>query len=256
VLAAALAWVWALQRQLALQTARVAQEVRTRREAAVEFQATLRERNRLAANLHDTLLQSLAGIRFQLDACRVVSRQGSDDESAEHFTVARRMLDHAAQDLRGSVWALRTMPLPGETFSESLEALVKQFGKTHKKPISLRIEGSPFEVPNFVAGNLLLVAQEAIHNAIQHGKPSRIDVSVTFEPTAGMIELLVQDDGQGFERGTEVGPAQGHFGLKGMRERVERLGGSFSVESAAGRGTVMHATVAKRAYDPQLEAVM
>lgn len=255
VLVGALAWVWSLRRELAVQAARVAQEMRTRREAAVEFQATLRERNRLAANLHDTLLQSLAGIRFQLDACRVVSRQGSDDESAEHFTVARRMLDHAAQDLRGSVWALRTMPMPGQTLSESIDALIKQFGKTYKTPIGLDVAGSPFEVPNFVAGNLLLVAQEAIHNAIQHGKPGRIDVAVTFESTGGTIDLVVQDDGQGFEQGTEVGPAQGHFGLKGMRERVERLGGSFSVRSTRSRGTTVHASVAKRAYDPQLEAV-
>ena len=255
VLAAALAWAWALQRQLAVQTARVADEMRTRREAAVEFQATLRERNRLAANLHDTLLQSLAGIRFQLDACRVVSRQGSDDESAEHFTVARRMLDHAAQDLRGSVWALRTMPMPGQTLSESIDALIKQFGKTYKTPIGLDVAGSPFEVPNFVAGNLLLVAQEAIHNAIQHGKPSRIDVAVTFEPADGTIDLVVQDDGQGFEQGTEVGPAQGHFGLKGMRERVERLGGSFRVESRPGDGTTVRAKVEKRDYDPKLEAI-
>ncbi|MCX7413748.1 MAG: histidine kinase [Planctomycetia bacterium] len=66
ILAGSLAWIWSLRRELAAQAARVAQEVRTRREAAVEFQATLRERNRLAANLHDTLLQTLAGIRFQL----------------------------------------------------------------------------------------------------------------------------------------------------------------------------------------------
>lgn len=255
VLAAALAWAWTLQRQLAVQTARVANEMRTRREAAVEFQATLRERNRLAANLHDTLLQSLAGIRFQLDACRVVSRQGSDDESAEHFTVARRMLDHAAQDLRGSVWALRTMPMPGQTLSESIDALITQFGKTYKTPIGLDVAGQPFEVPNFVAGNLLLVAQEAINNAIQHGKPGRIDIAVTFEPTGGTIDLVVQDDGRGFEHGTEVGPAQGHFGLKGMRERVERLGGSFRVESRPGHGTTVRAKVEKRDYDPKLETV-
>ncbi|MCE9630578.1 MAG: sensor histidine kinase [Planctomycetia bacterium] len=254
ILAGSLAWVWSLRRELAAQAARVAQEVRTRREAAVEFQATLRERNRLAANLHDTLLQTLAGIRFQLDACRVVSRQEGEDPS-EHFAVARKMVDHAAQDLRGSVWALRTMPMPGQSFSESIAAVIKQFAKTHDAVIDLRIVGTPVEVPNFVAGNLLLVAQEAIHNAVQHGAPEKVDVTVAFDATAGTVEITISDDGEGFEPGTQVGPAQGHFGIQGMRERIERLGGEFDVESRSGRGTTVRAKVEKRAYDTQLETV-
>lgn len=255
VLAGALAWVWALRRQVAAQAARVAQEVRTRREAAVEFQATLRERNRLAANLHDTLLQSLAGIRFQLDACRVASRQGSDDDSAEHFAVARKMLDHAAQNLRGSVWELRTKPVPGQSFPESIDALISQFRQAHKVPFDVRIEGEPVDVPTFIAGNLLLVAQEAIHNALHHGMPGRVEVVVGFDPRADMIDLVVHDDGAGFVKGTEVGPAQGHFGLQGMRERMERLGGTLRIESAPWGGTTVHARVGVRAYDPQLEVM-
>jgi signal transduction histidine kinase len=253
VLAVVLTWVWALRRQLGVQTAKLADEMRSRREAAVEFEATLRERNRLAANLHDTLLQSLAGIRFQLDACRLVSRQGRDDDSAEHFAVARRMLDHAAQDLRGSVWALRTMPMPGQTFSESIDTLVSQFSRSHHTPIVLNAAGQPFEVPNFVAGNLLLVAQEAIHNSIQHGRAHQIDVHVGFDPHAAAIELVVHDDGQGFEPHMVIGPAQGHFGLRGMRERVERLGGEFRVVTSPGEGTTIHVTVTLRDYDHRLE---
>lgn len=253
--AASLAWVWLLKRELGRQTARVAHEVRTRREAAVEFQATLRERNRLAANLHDTLLQSLAGIRFQLDACRLASRQGGDGDSTDHFAVARRMLDHAAQDLRGSVWALRTMPMPGQTFSESLDALVRQFTKTHRTPVVLELVGQPVELPNFVAGNLLLVAQEAVTNAIRHGQPRRIDVLVAFDTAADTVAVEVRDDGSGFVPGTETGPTQGHFGLQGMRERIERLGGMFTVETVAGHGTTVLVSVAIRAYDPQLETV-
>jgi signal transduction histidine kinase len=253
VLALTLVWGWALQRQLAVQTAKLADEMRSRREAAVEFQATLRERNRLAANLHDTLLQSLAGIRFQLDACRVVSRQGRDDASAEHFAVARRMLDHAAQDLRGSVWALRTMPMPGQSFSESIEALVEQTARTHDIPVMLNVVGTPFEVPNFVAGNVLLVAQEAIRNALQHGQPGRINVHVAFDPNAATIDLVVHDDGQGFEPGTQAGSSRGHFGLQGMQERIDRLGGTLRLTTSPGRGTTVHATVAMRTYDRQLE---
>jgi signal transduction histidine kinase len=123
LLAAVLGWVWSLRRELAVQVDRVAHEIRSRREAEVEFDATLRERNRLAANLHDTLLQTIGGIRFQLDACRVAGSAMDEVEAGEHFDVAQRMIDHAAQEVRGSVWALRTAPMLGKSFAESVERL-------------------------------------------------------------------------------------------------------------------------------------
>lgn len=246
VLAAALGWVWSLRRELAVQVDRVAHEIRSRRESEVEFEATLRERNRLAANLHDTLLQTLGGIRFQLDACRVAGQEMDPFESGEHFDVARRMIDHAAQEVRGSVWALRTMPMPGRSFTDSIAAVIsqfeKQFGKAHAPRISFQTTGGALELPNFVAGNLLLVVQEAIHNAIRHGRPTRIDVAADFG-NDGSLMLTVRDDGAGFLPGTQVGPAQGHFGLQGMRERVERLGGTIEIESAPGAGTMIRGVV-------------
>lgn len=93
VLTASLVWVLLLRRQVSQQSARLAGEMCKRRDAAVEFEATLRERNRLAANLHDTLLQTLGGIGYQLEACEV---SGIDDagETRRHFEVAQRMVDH------------------------------------------------------------------------------------------------------------------------------------------------------------------
>lgn len=258
LLAAVLAWVWSLRRELAVQVDRVAHEIRSRREAEVEFEATLRERNRLAANLHDTLLQTIGGIRFQLDACRVAGRGVDEAEVGEHFDVAQRMIDHAAQEVRGSVWALRTMPMPGRSFTDSIAAVIgqfeKQFGKTHAPKISFQTTGGSVELPNFVAGNLLLVVQEAIHNAIRHGRPTRIDVASDFG-NDGELTLTVRDDGAGFLPGTEVGPGQGHFGLVGMRERVERLGGTIEIESAPGAGTTITAHVHQPAETRQAEHV-
>jgi signal transduction histidine kinase len=102
VLAAALVWGATLRRQLTAQTRLLAAEMRSRRDAALEFEATLRERNRLAANLHDTLQQTIGGIGFQLDACEAAG--GSHGaESSRHFAVARRMVGHAATELQGSV---------------------------------------------------------------------------------------------------------------------------------------------------------
>lgn len=252
VLAGALAWVWLLRREVSITAARLASEMQSRRDAAVEFQATLRERSRLAANLHDTLLQSLRGIDFQLGACRAYGDQ-PDEDPWGHLAVARKMVNHAAEELRGSVWALRTAPVAGGSFAQSLEAIARQVGYGHAEHIAVRTAGEPFQVPQFVAGNLLLVAQEALTNAISHADAAQIDVLATFNAAEGSIDLSIHDDGAGFTPGAQVGPDQGHFGLSGMRERIERLGGTFAVDSGTGRGTTIRAQVRKRAYDPQLD---
>jgi len=247
-----LIWAWLLRREVSSQARMLAHEMRMRRDAAVEFAASIRERNRLAANLHDTLLQTLRGIDFQLGACRAF-RDQPDADHAMHLEVARKMVNHAAEELRDSVWALRTMPLAGRSFEESLEAVARQTGHGHAERITVRLEGEPFELPHFVAGNLLLVAQEAIHNALRHASASAIDVVAVFSGDDGDVTLRIDDDGLGFVCGEQVGPDQGHFGLAGMRERLERLGGDLEVRSTPGSGTTITAHVRKRHYDERID---
>jgi signal transduction histidine kinase len=256
VLAAALAWAWSLRRQVARQAAAIAKEMRARREAAVEFQATLRERTRLAANLHDTLLQSMAGIGFQLEACQMSLRRSSEwdgGDAAEHLDVARRMVDHAVDDVRGSVWALRSAAVQGQSLTEAIESLVVRVGAGHRARIRLQTRGRPFELPNFVTGNLMLIVQEAVFNALRHGGADTVNVDVAFEADVAAVELTVHDDGSGFTIGEQQGPDEGHFGLQGMRERAERLGGRLSVESAPGRGTTVRCRIRCQDYDPEME---
>ena len=252
VLTGSLLWVGMLRRQVATTTERLASEMRHRRDAALEFSATLRERNRLAANLHDTLLQTLTGIDFQLGACRARGAQDGE-EPATPLEVAQKMVAHAAEELRGSVWALRTMPVAGRSFGESLEAMARQVGHGHAEQITVRAAAMPDDVPQFVAGNLLLVAQEAIHNAVHHAGAGRIDVVATCDTAAGSIDLSVRDDGRGFTPGMQLGPDQGHFGLSGMRERIDRLGGTVSIDSRPGGGTTVRVVVPLREYDTRID---
>ena len=115
-LTAALAWAWLLRREVATQAGMLAREMRLRRDAAIEFEATLRERNRLAANLHDTLLQTLVGADYQLGACGLHGAQ-TVPGTAEHLGIARGMLAHATQELRQSVRAV----VPLRPFDADLE---------------------------------------------------------------------------------------------------------------------------------------
>jgi signal transduction histidine kinase len=247
--AAALAWVGLLRRRVAVEAGRAAAEVAARREAALDYEITLRERTRLAANLHDTILQTVTGIGYQLKTCQRL--EGDDPrvgEMSRHLDVARKMLDHAAQQLRNTVWSLRSLPLLQGSFEESLRLLAARLGEGHAAQVKVTWRTAPAEPDEAVAGHLLLVVQEAVHNALHHGQPTRVTITAAADPDSGQIDLQVADDGSGFELGRERGPSEGHFGLAGMRERIERLGGRFEVRSAPGDGTI----VEMHAFDPTL----
>jgi len=250
---AAIVWAWQLRRQVRSKTQQLATEMRARRDAAVEFQATLRERNRLAANLHDTLLQTLSGIGFQIGASEAeAALPGRDGKPLFHLTVTRKILDHAMKELRGAVWALRSLPAEGKGLPEALRSLVERMESGQSARIDLNTEGDLSHVCNFVAGNLLLATQEAMHNALKHGSPRLITLNARPEENPPRIVLRVRDDGVGFTVGQEVGATHGHFGLVGMRERINRLDGTVQIESAPGQGTTVQFEVPLRAYDESL----
>ncbi len=231
-----LGWAALLRRQVAVQSRTLALEISDRHAAAVEYAATLRERNRLAANLHDTLLQSLSAIGIQLQSCELAEREDAVARE-QQLGVARGMVDHAVAELRGSVWSLRTYPLKGKSFAEAVEALAGQLAAA--AGIRVIVDRGPDvpPIPDGIAGNLLLVLQEAMNNAARHARPQQIIVSVRRGPAVDRLEVAVADDGQGFDEHAAAGPAEGHFGLHVMRERVERLGGWLELTSRPGHGT-------------------
>jgi signal transduction histidine kinase len=252
-LGAALVWAWQLRRQVRRKTQLLATEMSARRDAAIEFQATLRERNRLAANLHDTLLQTLGGIGFQMEACEAEAAAPlQEGKPAVHLPVARRMLDHAVDDLRSSVWALRSLPLYGLTLPDALRSLAERASAGQTARIEVSTAGDLSHVSDFVAGNLLLVAQEALHNALRHGEPRTVTLEARPAEKPDWITMVVRDDGKGFTPGAQAGATQGHFGLTGMRERIERLNGTLRIASTPGQGTTVHSEVPLRAYDEDL----
>ena len=252
-LGGALVWSLQLKRQVRRKTKLLAREMRARRDASIEFQATLRERTRLATNLHDTLLQTISGLGFQIEACEAeMPPPPDDDQPPGHLEVARRMVDHAATELRNSVWALRSLPLNGMELPEALGAIARRLGAGHRTVIEVRADGDLSRVPDFIAGNLLLFVQEAVHNSLKHGQPRLVMIEIRLLENPDRITLTVRDDGRGFVPGQQAGVVQGHFGLQGMRERIERLDGTLAILSAPGNGTTLEAEVPLRAYDEEM----
>jgi signal transduction histidine kinase len=193
------------------------------------FAAVLNERTRMARELHDTLLQGFTGITLQL-------RAASRNDPARINSVLDGMADEASRwlsETRHAVWDMRAA-----TAGEDLETGLDQAVATARLPggpeieLDCRIETRPSAA---VTGAMLRVAQEALSNAARHAGASRIDVSV--HTTAARARLAVRDNGMGFQASPELSALGGHWGLLGMRERVEALGGSFTVDSAPGRGT-------------------
>jgi signal transduction histidine kinase len=241
MIAAAMVVIQILRRRIMAQATRLAEQIRSARDAAVEHETALRERTRLASNLHDTVLQTVTGIGFQLRACRTAGDHDTESVTS-HVHFAERMVEHAVQQLRGTVWALHTIPAEGPSFADALQNLADRLESEHAVRIDVRAEGQEQGVPEAVAGNLLLVVKEAIHNAVRHGHASMVDVKVTYAREGG-ISLVIRDDGVGFEPGNCPGSADGHFGLEGMRDRLLRMGGSLEVSSMPGEGTRVRATV-------------
>ncbi|MEY3896245.1 MAG: hypothetical protein RLZZ214_1765 [Verrucomicrobiota bacterium] len=247
-LGGALVWNFQLKRQVRRKSNLLAREINARRDAVMEFRTTMRERNRLAANLHDTLPQSMSGIGLQLDACEFSLRKLGID-SLPPLEVARRMVEYAIGELRGAVWEMRSLSLRGRSFTAALQAVVDQAVSGHATRVTVRTEGPLERIPDVVSGNLLLIVQEALRNALQHGKPALIVLAITTEGPGAPIRLDLRDDGSGFTLGRQKGPEQGHYGIVGMRERAERLGGSLHVESSPGHGTRIVAVVHRDADD-------
>ncbi len=251
VLAGMLGWNWLLRRQVERRSAQLAEEMRARSEAAVEFQSTLRERERLAADLHDTLEQSLTGLAFQLETAEAL-HTGAPERSARHLGLARQLLSRSRDEVRRSIWNLRSQSLEGSNLADALRSMAASQAEGRAVRILVETDGAARPLPDFIAGNLLLLAQETLTNALKHSEAQEIVIRMRFAEEG--IVLAIEDDGRGFDLDRAAGPKEGHFGLQGMRERIKRLGGTLEIETAPGRGTRLAAQVPSGVIEAALAA--
>ena len=227
-------WWAVLRRAVEVKSARLASEMRARRDAEIEFDTTLRERSRFAADLHDSTEQALTGLAMQLEVCQAL-HDTKPSRSRGHLAIAFQILDQCRESLRRSIWNLRESTLGRKNFLEALQDIAEDRSKGFSAQISVECQGDPQPVEAFVTGNLLMLAQEGITNAIKHSNATQIGLKVEFLEES--VSLTIWDDGIGFDPQTADGMQQGHFGLQGMRERIKRLSGSIDIRSSAGQGT-------------------
>ena len=198
-----------------------------------QYQAVLNERTRVARELHDTVEQGLAGIALQLEAVSG-SFQTAPEAARQSLDVARQMLRYSLEETRRSVMDLRSQALETRDLAGALENLARQMTINTRAEAHVRVSGVRHRLDAAEEHHLLRIGLEALTNALKHGGATRIDIELRFAPDG--TNLTVTDNGQGLESGNRA-TSGAHFGLQGVRERVDKLGGLLDIDSAPGEGT-------------------
>jgi signal transduction histidine kinase len=198
------------------------------------------ERARLARDLHDGPVQLLIGLNMQLGLLLVSSGEGRSPLTAE-LTAIRGEVRRLLADLRQVCVELRPPMLDTLGLGAALRALVEDWRAQNGADVALDLPPNADLRPlsDEVAVNLYRVVQEALINVARHAEAGQVAIRLTKGPSG--LRLTVQDDGRGFDMPADLYGLtdQGHFGLAGMQERVDLIGGRLTVESAPGHGTTL-----------------
>jgi len=232
----------ALNNVLSIETLRhQLDEIQISREALAQAQRQLLrsredERARLARDLHDSPIQTLVGLNIQLG---LLLSTGESAEVEEALKEMRAEVRGLLTELRQVCTDLRPPLLDALGLGAALRTYANEWSQQENISMKFDAPENPklSKLPGDVAVNLFRVAQETLGNIGKHARASQVDIQLRGDENA--LQLSIHDNGRGFERPPTLNglPAQNHFGLVGMRERIELIGGDWSLESTPGKGT-------------------
>jgi signal transduction histidine kinase len=200
------------------------------------YEAVLAERNRIAREIHDTLAQGFVGVSVQLE---LVSRlmATSVGSARDHLDQARILVRRCLSEARQSIWELRSQESAASDFAARFSKLAQQISESSAVKVQLLIHGQYRSLQPLLEDELFRIGQEAIANAVRHSGAQHVCVTLAFD--SKRLRMTIADSGCGFTgRVNSLGP-DGHFGLKGMRERAERIKAELNIESTPGVGTTI-----------------
>lgn len=232
-------WFHALCAGLALFACWMVYQLRVR-QIRLRFAAVFKERLRLAREIHDTLAQAFVGISSQLDAIETCLPPNLRPAHI-YLDLARRMAQHSLTEARRSVMDLRSVVLSDRDLAAAVQSNARNWAAGTAADVEVYVKGVFENLPEDMEHNLLRIAQEAVTNASKHAQASKIEVKL--ERTERIVNLTVTDNGCGFQTDDAFATMGGHFGLIGIRERAERIGGEFRLESRRHAGTEVEVSV-------------
>jgi ligand-binding sensor domain-containing protein/signal transduction histidine kinase len=199
---------------------------------STQFTAVLAERNRIAREIHDNLAQDILGISVQLE---LVARlmPAAAEVAKPHLDRARILVRNSMAEARRYVWDLRSQELEKKDLPTALNDTARRLTRDREVQAAVQVTGTFRALPSQIENNLLRIAQEAINNSVKHAGARRIMIDLHFDTDA--LQLRVRDDGCGFDPQHHNG--DGHFGLIGMRERAQEIGGELRILSERLSGT-------------------
>jgi signal transduction histidine kinase len=212
--------------------------------------ATLEERNRLARDIHDGLGHYLTAINIQLEKAAVFHSR-TPDEALQAIRDARRLSGEALDDVRHSVGALRDAA-GGFALEQALDRLVMT-ARSASLHIDLNVQGDHAGFSALALLTLYRAAQEGLTNVQRHARARCVRLHVTF--TTADAQLSLTDDGCGFDVGrvTAAGNGQGSYGLAGVAERLARVNGRLTIDSADSAGTTLTVCIPRSASIHEIE---
>src|SRR6266581_739445 len=194
--------------------------------------AILKERTRMARDIHDTLAQGFTGVIVQMEAAEEALLEDDSEHAIGHVHRARQLARESLREARRSVHALRPQALEKAAFADALEAIIKNTAVGTSLRSEFQLQGEPRELGPDVEENLLHIGQEALTNALRHARATKFQAQLSFGSEAVRLEL--SDKGDGFAIDGVNGDG---LGLIGMKERAEQIGATVEVSTKPGAGT-------------------
>jgi signal transduction histidine kinase/ligand-binding sensor domain-containing protein len=215
---------------------------RIEREVNLRFEERMAERMRIARELHDTLLQSLQGLVLSFSSFS--ARVTATPEVREEMERSLERGDQLAISGRERIRDLRAAPTKVEDLTTALSAVVGETIGDFGSNFSVRVTGTPIPLQEVVQDEAIWIIREALANVRQHSGADAVQLLISFQ--VGEFRISVEDNGRGFESGAPHTSPNGHFGLTGMHERAQTIGGRLSVSSFPAKGTSVELSVPGR----------
>jgi signal transduction histidine kinase len=200
------------------------------------------ERARIAADIHDGVVQSMVGSLYELQALMVQNSELSDNVQKKLDRV-RGLVQETIFELRRVIFNLRPLTLDLAGLAPAVEQLAEECAQVASFRPIVSIIGNPIRFAKQSETAAYRIIQESLNNAFKHASASKVDVSIIFSDD--FVEVSVNDDGKGFEVGNDSTPEVRQAGLIGMRERARSVGGHLQIKSSRAQGTSVSAHIPK-----------
>jgi signal transduction histidine kinase len=209
----------------------------TEAQLTLRFEERLAERTRIARELHDTLLQSFQGLMFHFQAVSDLLPPGKAKDALDK---ALDRADQAITEGREAIQNLRSSTTISNELAQAMAILGEELadsrdGDSGAPRLHISVEGPARELHTILRDDIYRIAREALRNAFRHSQANKIEAEITYGDS--FLRLRIRDDGKGIDPKLMITGRDGHWGLLGMRERAQQIGGELEIWSEAGAGT-------------------